>query len=306
MFLPFRPSPRCIRSIASLVSAALAVVSLSCTPPSSSSRPFPSASTPAAASSVSVKSASPLPSTSPAAAVCRYGAGTLEGECRRLADQLLVGDVNAAIDRLAVHHPEYFDPSNTMGPGEWRVLQPHAYLGGLVDELRTAGFCAETDGASIVSVKDSSDASEDYNVLLPTDHVQRGNRLYAQTCRPASFPVDPKEAIAYVRVHFYSVNCPDGMTAPRNGADELPMGCRGFLTATPKQRNNLDVPVHVVANDITWWVEKGADKIEVHEYPDHNDFNKILVPRNLGAYQICASSHGVVGCQDAEVLASPR
>jgi hypothetical protein len=255
---------------------------------------------------VSIKSASPLPSTSPAAAVCRHGTGTLEGECRRLADQLLVADVSAAIDRLAVHHPEYFDLSNTMGPGEWRVLQPHAYLGALVDELRTAGFCAETDGASIVSVKDSSDASEDYNVLLPTDHVQRGNRLYAQTCRPASFPVDPKEAIAYVRVHFYSVNCPDGMTAPRNGADELPMGCRGFLTATPKQRNNLDVPVHIVANDITWWVEKGADKIEVHEYPDHNDFNKILVPRNLGAYQICASSHGVVGCQDAEVLAGPR
>jgi len=306
MLLPFRPSPWCIRSTASLVSAALAVVSLSCTPPSSSSASAPSAQWPAASSSVSVKSASPLPSASPATAVCRYGTGTLEGECRRLADQVLVADVNAAIDRLAAHHPEYFDLTNTVGPGEWRVLQPPAYLAGLVDELRTAGFCAETDGAAIVSVKDGNDASEDYNVLLPTDHVQRGNRLYAQTCRPASFPVDPREAIAYVRVHFYSVDCPDGLTAPRNGADELPMGCRGFLTATPKQRNNLDVPVHVVANDITWWVEKGADKIEVHEYPDHNDFNKILVPRNLGAYQICASSHGVVGCQDAEVLAHPR
>ena len=306
MLLAFRPGPWCIRSITRLVSAGLAVASLSCTPPSSSTGSTPSVSTPAASSSVSVKSASPLPSASPVSAVCRYGTGTLEGECRRLADQVLVADVNAAIDRLAEHHPEYFDLTNTAGPGEWRVLQPHAYLGGLVDELRTAGFCAETDQSSIVSVKSSNDLSEDYNVLLPTDHVQRGNRLYAQTCRPASFPVDPTEAIAYVRVHFYSVNCPDGMTAPRNGADELPLGCRGFLTATPKQRNNLDVPVHIVANDITWWMAKGADKIEVHDYPDHNDFNKILVPRNVGAYQICASSHGVVGCQDAEVLAQPR
>lgn len=239
-------------------------------------------------------------------AVCAFGNGTLEGECRRLADPLLAGDVNSAIDRLAQRHPEYFDLTNTAGPGEWRVLQVRPYLDGLVDELRTAGFCAETDQSSIVSVKNGNDVSEDYNVLLPTDHVQRGNRLYAQTCRPASFPVEARDAIAYVRVHFYSVSCPDGMTAPRNGANELPLGCRGFLTATPKQKNNLDVPVHIVANDITWWMEKGADKIEVHDYPDHNDFNKILVPRHVGAYQICASSHGVVGCQDAEVLADPR
>jgi hypothetical protein len=278
----------------------------SCTGPSSSSGPTPQASKAASGSSVSIKAASPLPSASPAPAVCVYGSGTLETSCKRLADQVLVADVNAAIDRLAEHHPEYFDLSHTVGPGEWRVLQPPAYLGGLVDELRTAGFCAETDQASIVSVKNSSDASEDYNVLLPTDHVQRGHRLYAQTCRPASFPVDARDAIAYVRVHFYSVDCPDGMIAPRNGANELPLGCRGFLTATPKQRSNEDVPAHIVGNDITWWMEKGADKIEVHEYPDHNDFNKILVPRNVGAYQICASSHGVVGCQDAEVLSQPR
>ena len=306
MLLPLGPGPRCIRPIVSFVFAGTAVASLSCTPPSSSSGSAPSVSTPATSSSLSIKSASPVPSASPASATCRLGTGTLEGECRRLADQLLVGDVNAAIDRLAQRHPEYFNLDDTAGPGEWRVLQVQAYLDGLVEELRTAGFCAETDRASMVSVKNSNDASEDYNVLLPTDHVQRGNRLYAQTCRPASFPVDPKDAIAYVRVHFYAVDCPDGMTAPRNGANELPMGCRGFLTATPKQRNNLDVPVHIVANDISWWMEKGADKIEVHDYPDQNDFNKILVPRNLGAYQICASSHGVVGCQDAEVLAHPR
>lgn len=298
--------PRRASPVVRMAAAALAVASLSCVNPSSSSGPASAAPRAGSGSSASIKSASPVPSASPVSAVCRYGNGTLEAECRRRADQLLAADVNAAIDRLAEHHPEYFDLASAVGPGEWRVLQPHAYLAGLVDELRTAGFCAETDEASIVSVKSSNDVSEDYNVLLPTDHVQRGNRLYSQTCRPAAFPVDPRDAIAYVRVHFYSVDCPDGMVAPRNGANELPFGCRGFLTATPKQRNNEDVPAHIVGNDITWWMEKGADKVEVHEYPDHNDFNKILVPRNLGAYQICASSHGVVGCQDAEVLPEPR
>ena len=165
MLLPFGPGPRCIRPIVSFVFAGTAVASLSCTPPSSSSGSAPSVSTPATSSSLSIKSTSPVPSASPASATCRLGTGTLEGECRRLADQLLVGDVNAAIDRLAQRHPEYFNLDDTAGPGEWRVLQVQAYLDGLVQELRTAGFCAETDRASMVSVKNSNDASEDYHLF---------------------------------------------------------------------------------------------------------------------------------------------
>ncbi len=298
-------SPRDVRSTLRIAGAGLLLIGMSCSSSSSSNGPTPTASTPAIGSSLSIKAASPAPAASPAAAVCRFGNGTLETECRRRSEQF-EADVNAAIDRLAERHPEYFDIANTVGPGEWRVLQPHPYLAGVVDELRTAGFCAETDEASIVSVKNSNDLSEDYNVLLPTEHVQRGNRVYQQTCTPASFPVEAKDAIAYVRVAFYSVQCEDGITAPRNGANELPIGCRGFVTATPKQRNNLDVPRTIVGNDITWWMEKGSDKVIVHEYPDNNDFNKILVPQNAGVYQLCASSHGVVGCQDAEVLPAPR
>jgi hypothetical protein len=298
-------SPRRASSVLRLAAAGLVVASLSCATPSSSSGPAPSAPSSDSSSSASIKSASPVPSASPLAAVCRYGSGTLETECRRRSEQF-EADVNAAIDRLAEHHPEYFDIADAVGPGEWRVLQPRAYLAGVVDELRKAGFCAETDEASVVSVKNSNDLSEDYNILLPTEHVQRGNRVYQQTCTPAAFPVEAKDAIAYVRVAFYSIQCEDGITAPRNGANELPFGCRAFVTATPKQRNNEDVPRYIVGNDITWWMEKGSDKVIVHEYPDGNDFNKILVPQNVGAYQLCASSHGVVGCQDAEVLPAPR
>jgi hypothetical protein len=294
-----------VRSTWRIAGAALLLIGMSCSSSSSSSAPTPSASTSAVVSSFSKTAASPSPSVPPSSAACPYGSGTLEAECRRRSEQF-EADVNAAIDRLAARHPEYFDVANTAGPGEWRVLQPQPYLAGVVDELRKTGFCAETDQASVVSVKNGNDLSEDYNVLLPTDHVQRGNRVYQQTCTPASFPVEAKDAIAYVRVAFYSIQCEDGITAPRNGANELPFGCRGFITATPKQRNNLDVPRYIVGNDITWWMEKGSDKVIVHEYPDGNDFNKILVPQNAGAYQLCASSHGVVGCQDAEVLPAPR
>jgi hypothetical protein len=236
---------------------------------------------------------------------CPYGQGTLETTCSRRSEQF-EADVNAAIDRLAEKHPEYFDTTDIKGPGEWRVLRPREYLAGVAEELRLWRFCAETDGASIVSVKNSNETSEDYNIFIGSGHVQRGGRVYQQTCSPASFPVAAKDAIAYVRVHFYSIQCEDGIEVPKNGADQLPIGCRGFLTATPKQSNNLDVPRHIVGTDIVWSLEQGRDKIIVHDYPDGNPFNKILVPQNVGHYQICATSNGVLGCQDAEVLPDLR
>jgi len=246
-----------------------------------------------------------LPGLASPAATCPFGQGTLEFSCSRTTGQF-EPDINAAIDRLAVKHPEYFDTADTKGDGEWRVLRQHEYLDGVVDELRLWKFCAQTDRGSIVSVRNGSESSENYNILLPTGHVQRGGRVYLQTCSPPSFPVEAKDAIAYVRVHFYSVECEAGIEPPRNGANELPIGCRGMATATPKQRTNLDVPPEIVGTEIAWSLEQGKDKILVHDWPGGNAFNKILVPQNVGHYQLCATVHGVTRCQDADVLPDPR
>ncbi len=274
---------------------------LSCSGPSSPNRPAsaPSVSTPAASPST----AAPSPSAH-ATASCRYGYGTLDTTCARRTQQL-EGDVGAAIDRLAEHHPEYFDTSVNVATGEWRVLRPREYLGGVVDELRQWRFCAETDEVSAVAVKRGNEFSETYDVLLPTGHVRRGNHVYVETCSPPSFPVLPAEAIAYVRVAFYGIACEDGITTPRNGANVLPIGCRGFVTATPKQRNNEDVPRYIVGGDIAWRLEQAGDAVVVHDVPD-NDFNKTVVALNAGHYALCATSHGVEGCQYGEVVPDPR
>src|SRR5262249_39705395 len=247
----------------------------------------------------------PAPSPSaPAAASCRFGLGTLDTTCASRTAQL-EGDVGAAIDRLAAHHPEYFDTSVNAGTGEWRVLEPRAYLDGVVDELRQWRSCAERDQAARVSLRNGGDFSETYDVLLPTGHVRRGNRVYVETCSPPSFPVLPSEAIAYVRVAFYGIACEDGISVPRNGDNVLPVGCRGLVTATPKQRNNEDVPRTIVGDDIAWRVEQAGDRVAVHDDP-HNAFNKTVVALNPGPYALCATSHGVEGCQCAEVVPAPR
>jgi hypothetical protein len=251
---------------------------------------------------------SPVPSPSssapPSAAACRYGLGTLDTTCARRSGQF-EPDVNAAIDRLAVRHPEYFDTSVNQGTGEWRVLRSRDYLDGVVAELERVRFCAETDQVSAVALKNGSEFSETYDVLLPTGHVRRGNRAYQETCSPPSFPVVPAEAIAYVRVAFYSITCEEGITPPRNGENVLPLGCRGFVTATPKQRNNEDVPHHIIGSDVAWRLEQAGEVVIVHDDAS-NAFNKMLVGRSPGRYSLCASSHGVEGCQHAEVVADPR
>ena len=280
----------------------VALLATACSGPSAPNRP---AATPSAAPTPAPSAAAPAPSPAPpAAASCRYGYGTLDTTCARRAQQL-EGDVGAAIDRLAEHHPEYFDTSVNVGTGEWRVLRPREYLAGVVDELRQWRFCAETDEVAAVSVRRGSEFSETYDVLLPTGHVRRGNHTYVATCSPPSFPVVPSEAIAYVRVAFYGIACEDGITAPRNGENVLPLGCRGFVTATPKQRNNEDVPHHIIGSDVAWRLDQPGEVVNVHDDAS-NAFNKMLVGQNPGRYSLCAISHGVEGCQHAEVVADPR
>jgi hypothetical protein len=285
------------RALAAASSTGILLLVLSC---SSSSSP-----TPAASPSVPVTAVSPTPAPSPTASApiagqsCPYGFGTLETNCGR-SGATWVENVNAAIDQVVQQHPDYFNTADLNGTGGFRVLKPHEYQVAVVGSLQQGGFCAETDDAT-VTVKKNSSFSETYDILLATGHVRRGDGAYRETCNPPNFPIDAAQAIAYVRVAFYSILCDTGITPPRNGENRLPLGCRGFVTATPKRPNNEDVPPHIIAEDISWRFEQEGD-IAAIVTDDHNAFNKQVVGRNAGRYTLCATSHGVEGCQHGEIF----
>ena len=109
------------------------------------------------------------------------------------------------------------------GPGGYKVLKPAEYYQGVTASLQSAGFCAETDIVS-VSVRNGIDFSEEYDILLGTGHVRRGQGSYRATCSPPTFPLDAAQVISYVRVAFYSVRCPHGVAVPRNAEDRLLLG----------------------------------------------------------------------------------
>ncbi len=117
---------------------------------------------------------------------------------------------------------------------------------------------------------------------------------------PISETLDPGP-IAKVRVGFFGINCGKGQPSPRNGEGVLPIGCRGYVTATPKDKNGDDVPKRVHGTEIFWELEEGHGSVEVLEPTFESDFNKDLVGISFGAFGLCATVRGVRGCLEGNV-----
>ena len=108
-----------------------------------------------------------------------------------------------------------------------------------------------------------------------------------------------------MRVAFWSFDCDPGVVPPpRTIAGLLPLGCDGSVTATPKDRDGLDVPPSIHGPDIEWELRRGDEVVEVLEdwrFP--NPFNKVLRARGpIDAFQLCATVQGVEGCLSGNTI----
>ena len=175
---------------------------------------------------------------------CPIGKGDVDAECSRSSPQLLAA-VEGAIDRLVRDWPELFNlqEESVTGTGQYRVLDKEAYIDGVIADLRAAGLCA---GRSLdlerIQVKSTNAFSEDFDIWSSSRFIRRGGGAYRQTCTPSAFPVAAADLVAYVRVSFFSFECNPGVVVPLPPEGKLPLGCDGFVTATPKQKDGTDVP----------------------------------------------------------------
>jgi hypothetical protein len=81
----------------------------------------------------------------------------------------------------------------------------------------------------------------------------------------------------------------------------LPKGCTGYLTATPKKKDNTDVPQKEHGPDISWRLRAGDGIVEVLPPTFPNDFNKDLLGLKQGEFSLCATVKGVEGCLNGTV-----
>lgn len=278
--------------------AAVAIVSASCT---GSSPTVPAAGPSASATSAgAVRSAasSPAPSPSPSAAACRHGQGTLDTSCARGVPAFLP-EVESAIDQLAREQPEVFNLADQAGPGGYKVVDTAQYYAGIMRILESGDYCAGFDLVEL-QLKNGNQFSEQYDILLSTGHARCGAAAYRATCTPPNFPLDAADLIDSVRVGFFGFRCDEGLTPPRNGENKLPLGCAGYVTATPKNADGRDVDPRVHGDRIDWRLDQEDEYVRVEEYPDI-PFNKKMVPVKPGRFSLCATVKGVEGCLHADV-----
>jgi len=131
---------------------------------------------------------------------CALGRGSSSAACDRTSPQLLDA-YEQALDLLVQQKPQIFDLNSEAAPDTrtYKVLDKDAYMDGIVMNLRAARLCAERDPddgtQQTIRLKNTNDFSEDYDVLLSSGHMRRGQGAYRDSCTPASFPVDrPSDA----------------------------------------------------------------------------------------------------------------
>ena len=123
----------------------------------------------------------------------------------------------------------------------------------------------------------------------------------AATPMPAATPAPNAGSIDSIRVGFFGFKCDGGQIIPHNGWGQLPRGCTGYLTATPKKKDNTDVPQKEHGPDISWRLRAGDGVVQVLPPTFPNDFNKDLLGLKQGEFSLCATVKGVEGCLNGTV-----
>jgi hypothetical protein len=120
--------------------------------------------------------------------------------------------------------------------------------------------------------------------------------------QPTAAPAPDRGPIDSIRVGFFGISCKNGKAEPRNGERKLPVGCTGFVTATPKDKNNIDVPARIHGPDISWNLMWGNGTVDVRKPTFPSDFNKDVAGLRVGEFSLCATVKGVEGCLHGFVI----
>ena len=229
---------------------------------------------------------------------CALGPGNKDAACGA-AEPVFADAVNAAVDRVIAEQRDLFPEGDITA----RVRNEEAVHVAVARILQVQGFCAGWD-LSDLQVRNSNEFSEQYDLFdargfLYLDPAQR----VRSTCHPASFPLSAADRIHSLRVGFYGIQCPPGVTKPPNSSGRLPEGCLGHVTATPKDKFFNDVDGRAHGPYITWELIQRRGFVAMRD-DESTPFNKSLRAQGTGYFTLCATVQGHRGCLEGEVTAN--
>jgi hypothetical protein len=261
-------------------------------------REAPSASSPLGPTRARASAAGRTTPTLPA--MCPEGMGSPEAVCDGDLPGLHKDQVDAAIEQLLATRPELFDRERVVGHDGYKVIADDAFYEGVAGLLQAQGLCAVWDYEQL-QIKTTAASSEAYVLLDQKSFLRRGDRALSSTCVPAAFPLDPQDVVDRVRVGFYGIRCEGDRKPPRNGEGLLPLGCTGYVTATPKKADDTDVDRRVHGEEIDWQVVPLGGRIVLSNYSDI-PFNKVVKAYSWGDVRLCATVANHQGCMNIKVV----
>jgi hypothetical protein len=229
------------------------------------------------------------------------GYGSAAATCDSDAASELLGEVEEAITTLITERRDLFDFRSPAADGGLRIADHDGYYQGVLDNLGKKGLCAALSyNRQTIQVKRTNAFSETFVISSPRDSVRLGDSVFAAHCTPAEFPLTAEDAIYYIRVAFYGIECPPGVPVPAFPLGRLPMTCSGYVTATPKDHHGNNVPAFVHGTEVRWRLKTGDGIVAPREQIE--PFNHVLQARKVGGFSFCAEVKGVEGCLDGRVI----
>ncbi len=102
--------------------------------------------------------------------------------CPREARSEFLGVIESAYDSLIAKHPSWFSGD---GGTVYVKISENDWIWAVIDEVRRKGYCAGRYSEE-VSVRTSGAYSENFDVIMSTGSIRRGDGAYRSTCTPAS------------------------------------------------------------------------------------------------------------------------
>jgi hypothetical protein len=128
----------------------------------------------------------PTPAPVPTGGSCSIPAsGHPDAPCS-MESQSFLTQVDKAITQLTQQQPDIFDFDKKNCDNCYYVKDQARFVSGVIKNLNAMGICATYDGEEL-GVKNSNSFNDQYDILVSSGHIRRGQGSYRSTCQPSWF-----------------------------------------------------------------------------------------------------------------------
>jgi hypothetical protein len=150
--------------------------------------PTPVLGGPSSPSPSPTPSSSPAPSTpsTPTGGSCSLPASNSPDAGCSMQSSNFLGAVDKAITKVTEQQPSLFDFTTFTCTNCYYVRNQDAFVAAVVANLTAAGYCALYDGEEL-AVKNTNSYNEQFDILVSSGYIRRGDGSYRSTCNPSWF-----------------------------------------------------------------------------------------------------------------------